>query len=71
MKTTTDQGVSVFGLKKSVNPSTMQYDKWSGRARIVEGNPYHDQRLAWDLNGNAIDHQYGNINPQNIKRANQ
>ncbi len=60
MKTT--KGYSVAGLQKSFDTAIYAYQGWSGRVRVVEGNPFYDDYAQWDEQGQAIDHEYGDIN---------
>lgn len=58
----TTKGYSVAGLQKSFDTAIYSYQGWSGRVRVVEGNPFHDDYAKWDEQGNAKDHEYGDIN---------
>lgn len=60
MKTT--KGFSVAGLQKSFDTQIYSYQGWSGRVRVVAGDPFHDDYAKWDDFGNAKDHEYGDIN---------
>lgn len=60
MKTTKD--LSVLGLQKSFDTKTYAYQGWSGRVRVVDGNPFYDDYAKWDGEGTAKDHDYGDIN---------
>lgn len=60
MKTT--KSLSVAGLQKSFDTQIYSYQGWSGRIRVVAGDPFHDDYAKWDDFGNAIDHEYGDIN---------
>lgn len=60
MKTT--KGFSVAGLQKSFDTKVYSYQGWSGRVRVVAGDPFHDDYAKWDDFGNAKDHEYGDIN---------
>ena len=66
MKTTKDLNVS--GLQKSFDTKVYFYQGWSGRVRVVEGDPFHDDYAKWDDFGNAKDHEYGDINLRDGKR---
>lgn len=60
VKTTKDY--SVAGLQTAYHPKTNSYQGWSGRVRVVAGDPFHDDYAKWDDFGNAKDHEYGDIN---------
>jgi len=60
MKTT--KGFNVAGLQKSFDTKIYSYQGWSGRVRVVAGDPFHDDYAKWDDFGNAKDHEYGDIN---------
>lgn len=60
MKTTKDLNVS--GLQKSFDTKACSHQGWSGRVRVVEGDPSHDDYAKWDKQGAAKDHDYGDIN---------
>lgn len=64
MKTTT--GLKVSGLQKSFNTKAYAYQGYSGRVRVVAGDPFHDDYAKWDDQGNALNHEYGNINPKDL-----
>ena len=64
MKTT--KGLSVSGLQKSFDTKVYSYQGWSGRVRVVAGDPFHDDYAKWDDQGNALNHEYGNINPKDL-----
>ncbi|WP_010197053.1 hypothetical protein [Psychrobacter sp. PAMC 21119] len=65
MKTTKD--FSVSGLQKSFDTKNYAYQNWSGRVRVVEGNPYYDDYAKWSEDGTARDHEYGDIHLKNDK----
>lgn len=60
MKTT--KNLNVSGLQTAYHPKENVYRGWSGRVRVVEGNPYHDDYAKWDYSGKAFKHEYGDIN---------
>lgn len=60
MKTTKD--INVIYLQKAYYPKTGAYQGWTGKLRVVAGDPFHDEYAKWDEHGNAIDHEYGDIN---------
>jgi len=60
MKTT--KNLSVSGLQKAYDAKVFAHKGWSGRVRVVAGDPFHDDYAKWDDFGNAIDHEYGDIN---------
>lgn len=60
MKTT--KGHSVAGLQSAYHPRENVYRGWSGRVRVVEGNPYYDDYVKWNEQGVAQKHNYGDIN---------
>ena len=65
MKTT--KNLAVSGLQKSFDAKVYAYQGWSGRVRVVEGNPFYDDWAKWDEQGNAKDHEYGDINLRDVK----
>lgn len=65
MKTT--KGLNVSGLQKSFDTKVYLYQGWSGRVRVVVGDPFHDDYAKWDDFGNAKDHEYGDINLKDCK----
>ena len=66
MKTT--KGLNVSGLQKSFDTKVYSYQGWSGRVRVVEGNPFYDDYAKWSESGKARDHEYGDINLKDGKR---
>lgn len=66
MKTTKDLKVS--GLQKSFDTNVYSYQGWSGRVRVVEGNPFYDDYAKWSDDGKAKDHEYGDINLKDGKK---
>ena len=60
MNTTKD--IKVIYLQKTYQPKTGTYQGWTGKLRVVAGDPYYDEYAKWDEQGNAIDHEYGDIN---------
>lgn len=60
MKTTKD--IKVIYLQKAYYPKTGTYQGWTGKLRVVAGDPFHDDYAKWDDFGNAKDHEYGEIN---------
>lgn len=65
MKTT--KNLKVSGLQKSFDTKVYSYQGWSGRVRVVEGDPFHDDYAKWDKHGAAKDHDYGDINLKDVK----
>lgn len=65
MKTT--KGYSVAGLQTAYHPKENVFRGWSGRVRVVAGDPFHDEYAKWDDFGNAKDHEYGDINLKDDK----
>lgn len=59
MKTT--RGLSVAGLQKSFDTKAYAYQNWSGRVRVVKGDPYYDDYVKWSEDGTAKDHEYGDL----------
>lgn len=57
----TSKGCTVSGCQTAYNPRLNSYSEISGRVRVVEGNPFFDQIVRWDLNGYAINHELGDI----------
>ena len=66
MKTT--EGYSVAGLQTAYHPKENVFRGWSGRLRVVDGDPFHDDFANWDEQGQEIDHEYGDINLKDGKR---
>lgn len=64
MKTTKDLRVS--GLQKSFDTKIYSYQNWSGRVRVVEGNPFYDDYAKWDEQGAAKDHKYGDLDLESV-----
>ena len=58
----TTKGLKVSGLQKSFDTKSYCYKSQSGRVRVVEGDPYHDDYAKWSDDGKARDHEYGDIN---------
>ena len=65
MKTT--KNLNVSGLQKSFDTNVYSYQGWSGRVRVVAGDPFYDDYAKWDNFGNAKDHDYGDINLKDVK----
>lgn len=65
MKTT--KNLNVSGLQKSFDTKVYSYQGWSGRVRVVAGDPFHDDYAKWDKHGAAKDHDYGDINLKDVK----
>lgn len=59
MKTT--KGHSVAGLQTAYHPKENVYRGWSGRVRVVEGNPFYDEYVKWNSDGSAFKHEYGDL----------
>lgn len=59
MKTT--KGFVVAGLQKSFDTKIYAYQGWSGRVRVVEGNPFYDEYAKWSESGVAKDHKHGDL----------
>lgn len=66
MKTTND--FVVMGLQKAYNIKDFEFKGWSGRVRVVVGNPFHDEYMKWDDHGKAVDHEYGDIDISKVRR---
>lgn len=62
MKTT--EGLKVAGLQKAFDVKSLRFSGWSGRVRVVVGDPFYDEYEKWDDQGKAINHKYGDINLQ-------
>lgn len=60
MKTT--KGYSVAGLQTAYHPKENVFRGWSGRLRVVDGDPYHDEYVKFNSDGSAFKHEYGDIN---------
>lgn len=63
----TTENLEVSGLQKSFDTKAYAYQGYSGRVRVVEGNPFHDDWAKWSDDGRAKDHNYGDINLRDIK----
>lgn len=57
----TDKGHSVAGLQTAYHPKENVYRGWSGRVRVVEGDPYYDEYVKWNSDGSAFKHEYGDL----------
>lgn len=60
-KLKTSKGYTLTRLSRAYNPAGNHWNQYSARVRAVEGNPFFDQIVRWDLNGNAINHELGDI----------
>lgn len=60
MKTT--NGLKVAGLQKALDVKSLRFSGWSGRVRVIAGDPFHDDYAKWDDQGKAVGHEYGDIN---------
>lgn len=58
----TNKGYSVAGLQTAYDPKENVYRGYSGRVRVVEGNPYFDEYVKFNSDGSAFKHEYGDIN---------
>lgn len=58
---TTTKGYSVAGLQTAYHPKENVYRGYSGRVRVVEGNPFYDDYAKWNSDGSAFKHKYGNL----------
>ncbi len=63
----TTKNLNVSGLQKAFDTKVYSYQGWSGRVRVVAGNPFHDDYAKWDKHGAAKDHDYGDINLKDVK----
>lgn len=59
MRTTKELEVS--GLQKAFSVRTYSFRGYSGRVRVIEGNPYHDDYAKWEESGRAFKHDYGDL----------
>lgn len=57
----TSKGYSLTRLSRAYDPVANHWNQYSARVRVVEGNPFFDQIVRWDLDGNAINHELGDI----------
>lgn len=57
----TTKGLKVSGLQKAFSTRIYSYRGHSGRVRVIEGNPYHDDYAKWDDSGKAFNHDYGDL----------
>lgn len=60
-KLKTSKGYTLTRLSRAYNPAGNHWNQYSARVRAVEGNPFFDQIVRWDLKGNAINHELGDI----------
>jgi len=60
-KLKTSKGYTLTRLSRAYNPAGNHWNQYSARVRAVEGNPFFDQIVRWDLEGNAINHELGDI----------
>ena len=58
----TSKGFAVFGLQTAYHPKSSVYRGWSGRVRVVEGDPYFDEYAKWNSDGSAFKHEFGDLN---------
>ncbi len=61
MRLKTTKGYTVAGLIKPFSVRTYSYRGWSGRVRVVEGDPYFDEYVKWDDDGRALHHDFGDL----------
>ena len=64
MKTT--KNLTVAGLQKSFDTKSFAYQGYSGRVRVIDGDPFHDDWAKWTDQGKAKDHNYGDINSKDL-----
>lgn len=57
----TTKGYSVAGVQHAYNPKLNHWLEYSGRVRVLEGDPYYDLIVRWDDQGNAINHDLGDL----------
>lgn len=62
----TTKGLEVSGLQKAFSTTTYSYRGWSGRVRVVEGDPFHDDWAKWEDDGTAFNHNYGNLDVRDL-----
>lgn len=64
MKIKTTKGYEVFAFKRWFDAKTMT-PTWSGKIRVVPGNPHYDEYFKWyrdpKRDGKAIDHDMGDL----------
>lgn len=60
-KLKTSRGYTLTRLSRAYDPVANHWNQYSARVRVVEGNPFFDQIVRWDLNGNTINHELGDI----------
>lgn len=60
-KLKTSKGYTLTRLSRAYDPAGNHWNQYSARVRAVEGNPFFDQIVRWDLKGNAINHELGDI----------
>lgn len=57
----TNKGYAVSGLQRAYHPKTDSYSGWSGRVRVVNGNPFYDEYVKFNSDGTAFNHGFGDI----------
>lgn len=55
----TSEGYEVSGCQRAYTPATNDYDRISGRVRVVKDDPSKDDIVDWDLDGKPKQHRYG------------
>ncbi len=63
----TNKGFAVFGLQAAYHPKENIYRGYSGRVRVVEGDPYFDEYVKFNSDGSAFKHEFGDINLRDEK----
>lgn len=68
-KIKTTKGYVVAGLQKAFSVRTYSYRGFSGRIRVIEGDPYFDEYEKWDDEGKAWKHDFGDLDLKTASEA--
>ena len=61
----TQSGYYVCGVKREQDPILNQR-VIAGRLQVIKNNPFYDEYVAWNINGVALDHDYGNLDMETV-----
>lgn len=64
----TNKGYSVAGLQAAYHPRENVYRGYSGRVRVVEGDPYFDDYVKFNSDGSAFKHEFGDLDFKGDKK---
>lgn len=67
MSAKTTKGFVVAGLIKPFSVRTYSFRGWSGRIRVVKGDPHFDEYVKWDESGKAWHHDFGDLDLREVK----